>query len=398
MSDFFEKSDICEVSSAQQHLTNMVIRSHMGLQTSPLKFAIVGCGGIIAPTHVKALRQIPNAQIAAMCDINPETGKPRADEVGCPFFADHTELLEKIKPDVVTVCTPHPVHARIALDAFAAGAHVLTEKPMSVEVALADRMIAAADAAGKLLAVNFQQRFKPSIERAKALVDNGEIGDLVRVLVVEPWLRTYAYYRLSAWRGNWVGEGGAVLLNQSPHTLDLLCHLAGAPRKVWGWIRTLYHQIECEDTFQAMLEYPNGAPGYITSSTGEAGVQRRIQIVGDRGALELVGDTLSVYRFTPSTREFLRTSPEPFGQPDTQVEVVDLPGDAGGHLAVYQDLIAAIAEGRQPRASGREGLMSLELANAITLSSFAERAVTLPLDREEYTDLLNDLKAGRRKL
>src|SRR6266542_6496063 len=145
-----------------------------------------------------------------------------------------------------------------------------------------------------------------SIERARALVESGEIGSLVRVLVVEPWLRTFAYYKLSTWRGTWEGEGSAVLLNQSPHTLDLLCHLAGEPHKVWGWIRTLYHSIECEDTFQAMLEYPNGAPGYITASTGEAGVPRRIQIVGDCGALELVGSTLSIYRFTPPIKEHLR--------------------------------------------------------------------------------------------
>lgn len=367
-------------------------------QTPTLRFAIIGCGGIIAPTHIKALRQVPNAQIAAMCDINPDTGAPRAAEVGCPFFTNHLDLLREIKPDVVTVCTPHPFHAPIAIDSFAAGAHVLTEKPMSVEVAEADRMIAAADAAGKILAVNFQQRFKPIIERARAIVDNGEIGSLVRVLVVEPWLRAFAYYKLSTWRGTWEGEGSAVLLNQSPHTLDLLCHLTGEPSKVWGWIRTLYHQIECEDTFQAMLEYPNGAPGYITSSTGEAGVPGRIQIVGDRGALEIVGDNLSVYRFTPALKEHLATCPEPFGQPDAAHEVLHLPGDAGGHLAVYLDLVAAITEGRQPRSSGREGLMSLELANAITLSSFVGRAVTTPLDRAEYKALLNDLKAGKRKL
>ncbi len=363
-----------------------------------LRFAIIGCGGIIAPSHIRALKQIPDAAIAAMCDINAATGAPRAAEAGCPFFTDHRELLAKIKPDVVSICTPHPFHAPIAVDGFAAGAHVLTEKPMSIEVAEADRMIAAADAAGKILAVNFQQRFRPLVERAKSIVDNGEIGSLVRVLVVEPWLRTFAYYKLSAWRGTWAGEGSAVLLNQSPHTLDLLCHLAGEPKKVWGWIRTLYHQIECEDTFQAMLEYPNGAPGYITSSTGEAGAPGRIQIVGDRGAIELTGDTLTQYRFTPSLKEHLRTNREPFGQPASSVETVTLPGDAGGHLAVYKDLVAAIAEGRQPRTNGREGLMSLELANAITLSSFAERAVTAPLDRAEYKALLQDLIAGRRKL
>lgn len=370
----------------------------MDSQNKPMRFAIIGCGGIIATTHINALKQIPNAEIAAMCDINAGTGAPRAAEVGCPFFTDRRELLATIKPDVVSICAPHPFHAPVAIDALAAGAHVLTEKPMTVEVADGDRMIAAADAAGKVLAVNFQQRFKPIVERAKALVDNGEIGALVRVLVVEPWLRTFAYYKLSTWRGTWEGEGSAVLLNQSPHTLDLLCHLAGEPGKVWGWIRKLYHNIECEDTFQAMLEYPNGAPGYITSSTGEAGAPGRIQIVGDRGAIELVGENLTVYRFNPALKEHLRSNPAPFAQPGAEVETLHLPGDAGGHLAVYLDLIDAIKTGRKPRTDGRSGLMSLELANAITLSSFAEHAVATPIDRAEYHALLQDLIAGRRKL
>ncbi len=367
-------------------------------ETKKLRFAIIGCGGIIATTHINALKQIPNAEIVAMCDINAETGAPRAVDVGCAFFTDRHELLATVKPDVVSICTPHPFHAPVAIDALAAGAHVLTEKPMTIEVAEADRMITAADAAGRVLAVNFQQRFKPIVERAKSLVDQGDIGALVRVLVVEPWLRTFAYYKLSTWRGTWEGEGSAVLLNQSPHTLDLLCHLAGEPRKVWGWIRTLYHQIECEDTFQAMLEYPNGAPGYITSSTGEAGAPGRIQIVGDRGAIELVGDNLTTYRFNPALKEHLRTNPAPFAQPGSEVETVHLPGDAGGHLAVYLDLINAIQTGSRPRTDGRSGLMSLELANAITLSSFSERAITTPLDRNEYHQLLQDLIAGTRKM
>lgn len=361
-------------------------------------YTITGCGGIIAPTHINALKQIPTARIAALCDINAETGKPRADELGVPFFTDYREMLAAIKPDISVICTPHPLHAQMTVDSLEAGAHVVAEKPMSIEVAEGDRMIAAAERTGKLLAINFQQRFKPSIERARWLVDSGAIGPLVRVLVVEPWLRTKAYYKMSAWRGTWSGEGGAVLLNQSPHTLDLLCYLAGPPKKVWGWIRALHHDIECEDTFQAMLEYPNGAPGYIAASTGEAGVQRSIQIIGQNGALELVGDTLTTLRFTPSLREHIASSPDPFGLPDIARETETIPGDAGGHYAVHMDMQAAIIEGRQPRANGPSALMSLELANAITLSSFEERAVTLPVDRAAYHQLLSDLQAGKRSL
>src|SRR5437867_198086 len=98
-----------------------------------------------------------------MCDVAAEGGARRAAEAGCPFFSDHRALLAEARPDVAVICVPHPFHAALALDCFAAGAHVLIEKPIAVEVAEADTMIAAAEAAGRLLAVNFQQRFRPAI-------------------------------------------------------------------------------------------------------------------------------------------------------------------------------------------------------------------------------------------
>ncbi|MFO7169553.1 MAG: Gfo/Idh/MocA family oxidoreductase [Chloroflexota bacterium] len=364
----------------------------------PLRIAIIGAAAGIALTHLQAIARLPGAQLVGMADIAAEAGAARAQEHGCPFFTDHRTMLAEIRPDLAVITTPHPFHASIAIDCFEAGSHVLVEKPLAVEVAEADAMVAAAERAGKLLAVNYQQRFRPAIERAKALVDSGELGELVRVLCVEPWFRTQYYYDSAAWRGTWKGEGGGVLMNQGPHPLDLLCHLAGPPKKVWGWIRTLGHRMECEDSAQAMLEYPNGAPGYLYFSTVEAGVQRRMQIVGDRAAVELVEETLTIYRFSEPLSQYRATKQDMWGRPATEVETVALAGDGGGHLAVYQDLAAAIAEGRQPRCNGREGTMSLELANAVIYSSLTERPVTLPLDRGAYSELLADLRAGKRRL
>lgn len=365
-------------------------------QPATLRYVLIGCAAGIAPTHLRALAHMPEAQIVGMSDINAERGSARAEETGCPFFVGHRELLEQTSPDVAVIVTPHPFHTPLALDCFAAGAHVLVEKPLAVEVADADRMIAAADAAGRILAVNFQQRFRAVIEHARALIDAGTIGPIVRTLCIEPWFRPAAYYRSASWRGTWSGEGGGVLMNQAPHTMDLLCHLAGPPAKVWGWTRTLCHQMECEDTAQAMLEYPNGAPGYLETSTVEAGMKARIHIVGDRGSLELSGEQLTITRFEPSLREHMTTSPEMFSAPAVHTETLTIPGDGGGHLAVYRDLHTAILEGRRPRCDGREALMSLELANAIILSSHSERTVSLPLDREAYSGLLADLRATSR--
>ncbi len=367
-----------------------------------LRYVLIGAGASIASTHLEALSRLPGADIVGMSDISPVIAAQRAASVGCPFFLDHREMLSALTPDVAVICTPHPLHMPLALDSFAAGAHVLVEKPIAVEVAEADKMIAAADAARRLLAVNFQERFRPAVDAARHMVTTGELGDLVRVLCVEPWFRTAAYYHSASWRGTWRGEGGGVLMNQAPHTLDRLCYLVGSPASVWGWTRKLRHMIETEDTAQAMLVYPNGAPGYVEVSTVEAGSPPELQIVGNRMALEFRGESLTIRRFQPSLSKFSATSPERFATPEIEVESFKppeaTPSGGEGHLAVHRDLREAILNGRKPRCDGRAALASLELANAITLSSFTGHTVSLPLDRPAYTNLLDDLRAGRKKL
>jgi UDP-N-acetyl-2-amino-2-deoxyglucuronate dehydrogenase len=365
-----------------------MLLAQRGVQEDMMRYGLIGSAANVATMHLAALRALPTAQIAAMADLNAARGTPLADEAGCPFYTDYRAMLAEVQPDVAVICVPHPFHAVIARDCLLHGAHVLVEKPLAVEVAEADALIDAAERANRVLAVAFQHRFRPVVERARQFIADGSLGPLVRVLCSEPWFRTAAYYRSAPWRGSWRGEGGGILMNQAPHTLDLLCHLVGLPTRVCGWTRTLAHAIECEDSAQAMFEYPNGAPGYFTTSTLEAGSERRIEVVGDCGALLLTGDQLRLTRFSPSQSEYRATSSELFTQPLVAHEQLALPGDGGGHLAVYQDLEQALTSGRAPRCDGREARMSLELANAITLSSWSEQPVTLPLDRVAYHEFL----------
>lgn len=372
-------------------------------QGQPLRYAIVGGAGGIAQTHIQALAQIPGAQIVAISDLDERRGGERATQLGCAFFRDHRPMLAEFHPDVAVICTPHPSHAAIAVDCLRAGAHVLAEKPMAVEPAEGDAMVAAARAAGKILAVNFQQRFRPQIEFMKRFIEGGELGELVRVLMVAPWFRTATYYRSAGWRGTWKGEGGGVLLNQAPHNLDLLCHLAGMPTKVWGIASTRAHAIECEDTAQAMLAFANGATGYLYGSTAEAG-KEILQIFGDRASLELSGDGVTVTRYEEPQSVFRASSPEMWAAPQASVEHFSLSagqgqqaipaGGQGDHVAVHRDLRRAILTGSAPRADGQQAMMSLELANAIILSSHTERAIRLPVDRDEYHQLLTQLRSA----
>jgi predicted dehydrogenase len=354
-----------------------------------LRYGLLGAG-VVAGMHLEALAALEDVELVGIAAHDREAAEARAREHDCRAFATNEDLLAE-GLDVIVVGTPHPSHAELAIAALESGAHVLCEKPLAPEVREADAMIDAADRAGRLLGVCFQQRFRPEIAAAKRLIDDGRLGALVRASVVDPWYRPHAYYASADWRGTWKGEGGGILMNQAPHTLDLLCHLAGPPATAWGLAQRRGQPMEAEDTATALVTYAEGAVGTVAVSTLEPGEQR-IELVGDRGRIEIVGETLRFERFDPPVSEHLVTATEMFAAPARVDEQVELPAGRGDHLALHADFAAAVREGREPRVPAREALWSLELANAIVLSTYEERAVPLPVDRDAYRALLTRLR------
>ncbi|NLG97080.1 MAG: Gfo/Idh/MocA family oxidoreductase [Chloroflexi bacterium] len=365
------------------------------MEIKKLRHAIIGVGALVFNMHRPAL-DLPTTEVAAVCDIRTEIGKQRADELGVPFYEDYRQMLAEVQPDVTVVMTPHYLHPQMAIDAMKAGSHVLVEKPMATQVADADRMVAVARETGKLLAVNFQQRLRPEVLAARRLIEAGRVGTIQRVSLVVPWPRSYRYYSLASWRATWWGEGGGVLLNQAPHDLDLVCHLAGMPRRVISWNRANLHQIEVEDTISAMLEWDNGASGYLHISTAESGPKSDLEVVGTKGSIQVKNGALAFHEFEADVHEFLRTTDEIYSGPGQKPVPVELEtgegAPAGDHPSVYRNFHAAILTGSPISASGEQGVMSLELANAMIYSSFTQSVVELPLDRQKYSELLESLK------
>ncbi len=343
--------------------------------------------------HAPAL-QAHGIEIVGVSDVNVEAAERRAEQLGCPYFTDHRELLAVTRPDAAAVLAPHPFHPSIAIDCLAAGAHVLVEKPIAVQVAEADRMIEAARQAGRLLAVNLQHRTRGDIRTAKKLIDSGRLGQIQRVEMVAIWTRTACYYAQAGWRGTWKGEGGGVLMNQSPHTLDLICHLMGQPSRAVAWNRTLFHAIETEDTSLSMLEWADGALGTLLVSTAQAGEAERLEIAGTRGILQLSRGGVKFLEADQDLRTFLAESPEPFGKPLLEPKEVALEPGSGDHSAIYANFLEAIDHGAPLVADGAQGRMSLELANALIYSSANNEQVRLPLDRSAYAELLDGLRSG----
>lgn len=359
----------------------------------PVRFGVIGVGTVFGLHQTALLAN--GVEVVGVADVNVDAARDRAEELGCPYFADHRELLERARPDAVAVLAPHPFHASITVDCLEAGAHVLVEKPIAVEVAEADRMIEASERNQRLLAVNFQHRTRSEVRTAKKLIAEGHLGDLQRIQLTAIWTRPAYYYRMGGWRGTWRGEGGGILMNQSPHNLDLVCHLAGQPSRVVAWNRTLYHAIETEDTSVAMLEWPNGALGTLLASTAQLGDAERLEFAGTRGVLQFGRGGLQVVEADQDLREFLAESQDPFGKPALERRDVALEPGTGDHTAVYANFLEAIEYGAALVADGAQGRLSLELANALIYSSATGQPVSLPLDRGAYSSLLERLRAVR---
>jgi predicted dehydrogenase len=231
----------------------------------------------------------------------------------------------------------------------------------------------------------FNQRTNGAHQKMRDIVASGELGEIKRVLyVITDWTRTQSYYDSGGWRATWEGEGGGVLLNQSPHNLDLLQWIAGMPKRVRAFCGFgKYHTIEVEDDVTAYLEYENGATGVFITTTGEAPGTKMFEVVGDRGKLVLSGDKLTFYRTVSPVSKFIAEDPSGFGQPETWT--CDIPFRYGEeHIGITKNFVSAISEGKPLLASGLEGINGTTLANAMLLSSWTDAWVDVPLDDELY--------------
>ena len=373
-------------------LMTMADSSAQAAHPQRLRHAIIGVGAGIFNGHRPALA-LPTVDLVAVSDINATTGRLRADELQCAFYEDYRQMLAETQPEVVVILTPPFLHASMTRESLLAGSHVLVEKPMAIQVAEAAEMVETARRCQRLLGIVFQQRWRPEVMAARRLLQEGLLGEIQRVELTAVWTRPAFYYRMAPWRATWRGEGGGIVTNQASHHLDLLCYLLGSPRRVFAWTRNLLHQIETQDTVQAMLEWPDGALGTLHISTAEADDPERLKIVGTRGSLELGPGSLHVERLEVDLHEYARASQQPYARPARHPYAVSLDPGKGDHAAVYRSFHAAILHGDPGYVDGIQGCQELELANALIYSSYYHCEVELPLDSQLYAALLQRLQA-----
>jgi len=361
------------------------------LSLSKVGFGVIGLKGV-GRTHINAIMNVNEAELVAVADIKEEIGREVSSRFNVEWHRDYEEMLKREDIDAVTICTPHYLHHPMAMKALEYGKNVLVEKPMAIRVSEADEMVMSARRRDLKLGVVFQYRFIPVYREVKRMIEGGELGDIYRVCMEICTFRSQPYYDRDPWRGKWATEGGGVLINQAIHHLDLLQWLVGKPSKLQAWVDTVLHNIEVEDMVNSMVLFENGAYGVIQASSIDLPSKMRLEISGDRGKLIIDGNDVRRMTLERTVREYI-TKGEIWTRPS--FKWVEVEGDrrGPGHTAVIEDFAKAILEDREPMVPGEDGRVSLEIVNAMILSSFEGRAVKFPIDREAYDRLMDRLSS-----
>ena len=357
-----------------------------------VRLGIIGLGNIGQHHHAYLTAgKVAGASLVAVSDAVP--AKLEKYKL-LKTFVEGEELIRSGLVDAVIIATPHYQHTTLGIAALQAGVHAMVEKPISAHKADAERLISAHQQNPKVIfAGMFQLRAEPRYLKLRKLIQDGELGQIVRMSwIMTDWYRTEAYYASGGWRATWKGEGGGVLLNQCLHNLDILQWLLGMPSRVRGFCQLgRFHQIEVEDNVSAYFDYPNGGTGMFVSSTGEAPGTNRFEIAGTRGKVVLERDKLSFTRNETDMLQFSQTSKIGFAKPEVWQVEIPFENATNPHAILVQNFVDAIREGQALIAPGEEGIHSVELANVMLYSSLLGQTVELPMDSAAYEKKLNQL-------
>ncbi len=340
-----------------------------------LGVCIVGTG-VAGGIHARALRDVEDARLAAVVDVNAEQVEKFAEQWNSSrSYTQLEEALQDSAVDVVHLCTPPFLHERQTAQCAAAGKHVLVEKPMARTLTEADAMIATCRRYGVSLSAVFQHRFLPLPQRLKSALDQGRLGQLYLGDAYVKWYRSEEYYRAGGWRATRDKEGGGTLMNQAIHSIDLLQWFMGPVSDVTGRTATVAHDIETEDVGLALLGFENGALGVIEGSTATyPGFPERIELHGEKGTVILNEGRNQLEWHLHDEEPSVEGIPAEEGYARDPASI-----SSSGHTAQFHDFYAAILQGKKAAVDGREGRNTIEIIEAIYRSAERGQRILLPL-------------------
>jgi predicted dehydrogenase len=343
---------------------------------SNVRIAVAGAG-LIGARHIEEVDASGAAELAAIVDPGP-VGPPLAEKFGVPLHTSLAELFARDRPDGVILATPNQLHVEGGLECVAAGVPVLVEKPISDTVEGATWLVEAAEAAGIALLTGHHRNYSPIMTKAREIVHSGVLGPVVAVVGTALFHKPGDYFDVG---GGWRREpgGGPILINLI-HEVNNLQSLVGDIVRVQATTSSATRGFSVEDTAAMVFTFANGALGTFLLSDTAASARSWEQtsqentsyatypdedcyhIAGTRGSLSVPTMRLKVFPGTRSWFELFEMSTQPLERSDP--------------LANQLEHFAAVIRGEaQPICSGRDGLKTLGVADAVVESARTGRPV-----------------------
>lgn len=342
-------------------------------------FGIIGTGAI-ASFHAEAIKHMEKAALVACYDLNPLRADDFATRNGIKSYHDISLFLADPDIDIVTITTPSGAHLEPALEVIKAHKKALIiEKPLEITTERCDEIISAARKNGVVLSGIFQSRFHEAARIIKRAIEENRFGKISIMDAQIKWFRSQEYYDSVAWHGTKKMDGGGALMNQGIHAIDLLRWFSGPVKDVSAKIATVAHErIEVEDTAVASLTLENGALATIEGTTAAyPGFLKRIEICGSEGSAILEEESIKFWQFKEEREEdsLIRAKYSDFTM--TGGGASD-PSAIGwhGHKSVFEDVVNALIENREPEITGEEARKAVELIEAIYKSANENRTIS----------------------
>ena len=342
---------------------------------APVKLAIVGAG-LIGKRHAEHVAREPGALLSAIVDPS-DGGRELAQRLGTRWYRSFAELVAADRPEGVIIATPNQLHVANGLEAIEAGIPAIVEKPLADDLAGARRLVEAAERAGVALLTGHHRRYNPMIAKAKEIVDSGRLG---RVLAIHGhfWLMKPDDYFDTAWRRE--DGAGPILLNLI-HDVDLFRYLCGEVVSVQALSANAVRGHAAEETAAIPLRFASGVLATISVSdtivapwsweltTGENPAypqqdQSCYQIGGTHGALTI-----------PQLEVWSNRDKRSWWEPLVRERVPFVPEDPLARQV--QHFCDVIRNGAVPIASGREGLATLAVIDAVKRAARSGETVAL---------------------
>lgn len=331
--------------------------------------AILGAG--IGAQHLDGFRAAADWQVRLIVDQDTDRAATIAADIATAREIDVAINAPHI--DVIDICLPPHLHVPVAIQALAAGKHVICEKPLATSMADINRLDGARQQTGREVFPIFQYRFGPGFVALDALRKAGLLGEPMVAALETHWARGVDYYA-NAWRGTWQGEQGGAVLGHAIHAHDLMTYHMGAVRAVSAFTSTRANDIETEDCAAISFELESGALATSSITLGAARDETRLRLVFDH-----LTATSGTDPYAPGQGAWQFTARDPVQQLQVDTILANLPSAPAGYGGAFTEIAHALNGRPNNAVQFQDGAASIELVTAIYLAARTGQRVTLPL-------------------